>query len=326
MKMGKSMTNIRSKLLSAALCAMLGAVPLTAHFTPGQKLTYDVTFGNILKGNAEIKFFGRIASFTEAETIKVLADSALIGAGLDFVSESTLVIDADSIERFLPADSIHSDESDSIGKGNPIPIKMVKRKVHNIYFITYDTRFIGNIYNLHADIYANEDFYPLLIETHITRTGTKSQGKEIFFPERNRAIFSQIIEGKLETDTLIREHALQDVTTLPFYFSVLNNEVGSKLEVSLAQGEYVLTYVGIERLEYGEGHDYRYYDTYRIESQPPGYKIWIDTKNRLPIKVHIESQKIKMMLAKREIDKSMNPGIETEDKIREKLSHIFRSK
>ncbi len=310
-------------LLFAVFFVTLMAMPLQGHFKAGQKITYDVTFGNILKGRAVIKFFGKVTSFTEAETLTVLGDSTGISAEFDLPSESTLVIDADSIVKYYPADSVGGIESDSSVGAHPIPITMVKETVHNIYYITYDTKFIGNIYSLHADIYTNEDFFPLLIETQITRTGNHSQGKELFFPDRNMAIFSQTIGGAEEIDTLIREHPLQDITTLPFYFSVLDNKVGNALNVSLAQGELILTYVDTEIIEYGEGHDYRYYNTYRIESEPKGFKIWLNTKNKVPIRVHIENQRIKMIFSKREIDKSINASLLPADKIKQKLAHLF---
>jgi hypothetical protein len=321
--MDAMMNHFKTKSLCAVILVLLPSLPLWAYLKAGQKLTYDVTFGNMLKGHAVIRFFGDVASFTEVETLTVLADSGGIEAGLDFLSESTLVVEADSIVKYCPVDSGTVAECDSSSDDEPIPITTVKEKVHKIFYITYDTKFIGNIYNVHADIYTNADFFPLLIETKISRTGKKSKGKELFFPDRNMAIFSQTIEGVEEIDTLMREHPLQDITTLPFFFSGQSNEVGNMLDVSLAQGEYKLTYVDTEIIEYGEGHDYRYYHTYRIESQPKGFTLWLNKKNNVPVKVHIESQKIKMMLSKREIDKSGNGVLLPEDKIRQKLAHIF---
>jgi hypothetical protein len=305
------------------LFTMLIAMPLGAYFKAGQKLIYDVTFGNILKGYAEIRFFGTVATITEAETLTVLADSALIGTGIGFLSDSVLIIDADSMVEYFAPDSVGKDTIESLIKNRPIPITVIKNKPHNILYITYDTKFIGNIYNLHADIYADEQFFPLLIETQIMRTGNQSRGKELFFPDRNMAIFSQIIGEKQEIDTLLREHPLQDATTLPFYFSCMENQVGDTLYVSLAQGEYSLSYVDTEIIEYGEGHDFRYYHTYRIESEPEGFKLWIGEKIKIPIQVHLESQKIKMILSKREIDKSSSVRPLSEDEIKQKLSHLF---
>jgi hypothetical protein len=321
--MDPRMNHFKSKYFFAIMLLLVSAMPLLAHLKAGQKLTYDVTFGNVLKGHAVIKFFGDVASFTEVETLTVMADSAIIDAGLDFLSESTLVIEADSIVKYCPIDSVGEAACDSSAEEKPIAITTVKKKVHSIFYITYDTKFIGNIYNLHADIYTNEDFFPLLIETQITRTGNKSKGKELFFPDRNMAIFSQIIEGVEEVDTLWGEHSLQDITTLPFFFSGQSNGVGNTLDVSLPQGEYKLTYVDTEIIEYGEGHDYRYYHTYRIESEPKGFTLWLHKNSNVPVKVHIESQKIKMILSKREIDKSANGALLPEDKIKQKLAHIF---
>jgi hypothetical protein len=321
--MGKRTTTIGIKFLSVLLIAMLIAIPLTAHFKPGQKLIYDVTFGNILKGRAEIRFFGTVATITEAETLTVLADSALVGTEIGFLSDSVLIIDADSMVEYFPPDSVGKDTTDSLIENRPIPITVIKNKAHNILYITYDTKFIGNIYNLHADIYADEQFFPLLIETQITRTGNQSRGRELFFPDRNMAIFSQTIGEEQEIDTLLRKHPLQDATTLPFYFSCMESRVGDTLYVSLAQGEYSLSYVDTEIIEYGEGYDFRYYHTYRIESEPEGFKLWIDEKNKIPIQVHIESQKIKMILSKREIDKSSSVRPLSEDEIKQKLGHLF---
>jgi hypothetical protein len=319
------MKNVNVRYLLPFLLLMVCAVPLCGYFTAGQKLTYDITFGNILKGNAELKFFGKVASITEAETLQVMTDSALIDAGLAGPPESTLVIDADSMIMYSPPDTSGELPSDSSLSEEPVPMPVINETVHDIYFITYETRFIGNIYSLHADIYTNEEFFPLLIETKITRSGNKSKGKELFFPDRKMAVFSQTIGETEEVDTLRREHPLQDITTLPIYLSQLNKSVGSTLDVSLAQGELTLTYVDTEIIEYGEGHDYRYYDTYRIESEPKGFRLWLATKNKVPVKVHIDNQKIKMMLVNREIDKSMS-GVLSEDRIKQKLGHVFPQK
>ncbi len=313
----------RVRLFILLLGVSLFTVQLKAHLKQGQKLTYDVTFGNILKGHAVVKYHGSIASYTETETLTVLADSAMLEAGLPFLSESTLVIDADSIIEYSPADSTNKTEHDSASIPPPKPITVLREKVHDIFYISYDTHFVGNLYHLHADIFTDSVFTPLLIETQITRTGKKSQGEEQFFPAQNMAIFSQRIEGILETDTIIRQHPLQDVTTLPFYLSNMEHGVGTTLDVSLAQGEYNLSYVDEEIIEYGEGHDYRYYHTYRIESEPEGFKLWLSKNNKIPVKVYIESQKINMILAKREIDKSIPAEILSEQKVMEKLRHIF---
>lgn len=319
------MKKARIGRISLALL-LIPAVASCLHLKAGQKLTYDVTFGNVLRGRAMIKFYGKVTSFTEPETLTVMADSELIDADLEVLSDTTLIIEADSMVKYCPVDSPANAPCDSSEKGKPLPVTIVREKVHNIFFITYDTEFIGNIYNLHADIYTNADFFPLLIETKITRTGSKSQGEELFFPERNMAIFSQLIGGVREVDTIIREHPLQDVTTLPFYFSGLNNGVGDTLEVSLAQGEFTLSYTDTEIVEYGEGHDYRYYDTYRIESDPEGFKLWLGIKSKVPIKVHMESQKIKMMLSKREFEKSSDGALLPEQTIKKKLTHVFGEK
>lgn len=306
-----------------ALTTLFLAMPTWANLKQGQKLTYDVTFGNILKGNAVVTYYGKIASFTDVETLTVLADSAIINEGLDFIEGSTLVIETDSIVEYSPFDSSGEAENDSSAVEAPAPLTVIKEKVHGIFYITYDTHFLGNVYNLHADIYTDSSFFPLLIETQITRTGKKSKGREQFYPCKNMAIFSQIIEGVEEIDTLLREHPLQDVTTLPFYFTNIENEIGDTLEVSLAQGEYRLSYVDSEIVEYGEGHDYRYYHTYRIESEPEGFKLWLSKKSKIPIRVDIKSQNLKMMLAKREIDKSLPSDMLDEDRIIQKLRHIF---
>lgn len=324
--MDKKMSHNGYKWFFSVLIVLMPALPLRAQLKAGQKLTYDVVFGNVLKGHAVIKFYGKVASVTEVETVTIYADSSLIGEELDVTPESTLIIEADSLVKYCPVDSGSQHECDSLAEVAPVPITTVKKNVHNILYITYDTQFIGNIYNLHADIYTDKDFFPLLIETRITRTGNTSQGKELFFPEKRMAIFSQTIGGVHETDTLVRENPLQDVTTLPFYFSGLNNSIGSSFDVSLSQGEYALTYVDSEIIEYGEGHDYRYYNTYRIESQPKDFTLWITMNNKIPVKVHIESQKLKMILAHREIDKTGNVSPLPENKIKQKLAHIFGEK
>ena len=172
-----------------------------------------------------------------------------------------------------------------------------------LFYITYDTKFVGNIYNLHADIYANDEFFPVCIKTKIRRPGKLSEGLELFYHDRKMAIFSQIIEGKEEVDTIFRKYPIQDITTLPFYLSRINFVLGDSLKISLPQSELKLRCEKIEEIEVDEENNY---STFLIKSEPKGFKMWLNRgKNRVPIKVYIEQSKIKMLLRKIEIDKSI---------------------
>ncbi|MBE9510393.1 MAG: hypothetical protein IMY71_05900 [Bacteroidetes bacterium] len=296
---------------------------VNAKLKVGETLKYDVTFGNLLKGYAEIKFYGKITSYAEYETLTVPLEEVAIDSTLKVLSDSMYNALTDStIDEALPdlldesqADSMHEEKQDSI--------KVIKTITTNIYYITYDTKFIGNIYNLHADIYARDDFFPLLIETKIRRTGKVSRGRELFYPDKNMAIFSQIIEGEEEVDTLLRKHPLQDVTTIPFYFMGRNFGIGDFFNISLPQGEFKLTCIATERIETGEGFDFKSYNTYRIESNPEGFKVWLNKKDKVPIKVYMKEQKIKMLLKKKKIDASIKTNKFNEARVKAKLIHLF---
>lgn len=184
-----------------------------------------------------------------------------------------------------------------------------------LFHITYDTKFFANIFNSHINIYATEDLFPVRIETEIKRTGKLSKGLELFYRNKNMAIFSQVIEGKEEVDTILREHPIQDITTLPFYLMGINFDLEDTLKVSLPQGELKLTCAKIEEIMIDEDL-LNTYSTYLIKSEPKGIKIWLNRgKNKLPIKIHIEQSKIKMLLKKIEIDKSIKVKIKEEKSI-----------
>ncbi len=181
-----------------------------------------------------------------------------------------------------------------------------------LFYMTYDTKFFASIFKSHIDIYATEDFFPVRIETEIKRIGKLSKGLELFYRNKNMAIFSQIIEGKEEVDTILREHPIQDITTLPFYLMGINFDPGDTLQVSLPQGELKLARAKIEEIVIDEDF-FNTYSTYLIKSEPKGFKVWLNRgKNRLPIKIHIEQSKIKMLLKKIEIDKSIKVKIKEE--------------
>ena len=172
-----------------------------------------------------------------------------------------------------------------------------------LFYITYDTEFVGNIYNLHADIYANDEFFPVCIKTKIRRPGKLSEGLELFYHDRKMAIFSQIIEGKEEVDTIFRKYPIQDITTLPFYLSRINFVLGDSLKISLPQSELKLRCEKIEEIVVDEENNY---STFLIKSEPKGFKMWLNRgKKRVPIKVYIEQSRIKMLLRKIKIDKSI---------------------
>lgn len=182
----------------------------------------------------------------------------------------------------------------------------------DLFYMTYDTKFFASIFKSHIDIYATEDFFPVRIETEIKRIGKLSKGLELFYRNKNMAIFSQIIEGKEEVDTILREHPIQDITTLPFYLMGINFNPGDTLQVSLPQGELKLARAKIEEIVIDEDF-FNTYSTYLIKSEPKGFKVWLNRgKNRLPIKIHIEQSKIKMLLKKVEIDKSIKVKIKEE--------------
>jgi hypothetical protein len=280
----------------------------------GETMKFDVTFGGILKGKADIVFLGKITSITEYETLTIPIDMAK----LDTIHYCPL---DSSVKTIL--NSFSSDENDSNNIELPESIDVVKKKDTDIYYITYDTEFIGNIYDLHAEIYMREDFYPILIETKIIRTGKTSYGKELFFPNKKKAIFMQTIGGVTESDTLIRNNPLQDITTIPFYLMRKKFSLGTTYNVSLPQGEFEINYSEGNRLEVGEGAEYRSYETYKVESNPEGFTVWLDRKTKVPVKVNMEKQKIKMILTKRLINNNIKIKSFTETEIRKKLSHIF---
>lgn len=296
---------------------------LNAELEKGKMLKYDVTFGAILKGYAEIKFYGKVASHTDYDTIMVPYDSIPFNSSLILTPDSILEkFAADSIEEFTPDSTVESPQ-DSISNTIQDSVKILNPITTDIFFITYDTEFFGNLYSLYANIYTRDDFYPLLIETEIKRTGKLSKGLEQFFPDDKMAIFSQVIEGKKEVDTLRRNHPLQDVTTLPFYFKDKNIHIGKLFALSLPQGEYTLKCTKSEDLEFGEGFNYRYYKTNYIESNPEGFYVWLNKKNNIPIKVIIDSQKIKMVLKEEKTDKSIKNKSHNGEEVLKKLNHLF---
>jgi len=289
----------------------------------GETLNYSVIFGGILKGNAKIKFYGKIASFVNYETLFVLTEDLREDSSLRVFVDSTIQTLADTTQEKTLSDSISEISSDSLTEAIADSVKVIKTLVTNVYYITYETHFVGNIYNVNADIYATDNFLPLLIETKINRTGKTSRGKELFFPDRRMAIFSQSIENKQEADTIFRKHPLQDITTLPFY--LMNVDFGEidTVQISLAQGEIKLYKVGKQEVIIGEDN----YNTDLIESESKELKVWLNRKDKLPIKVVIEEQKIKMHLIKKEIDKSIESKLINinKEKIKTKLSHILNN-
>ncbi len=319
----------RNRFITTAVLVIILLYPLymvsgkSKSFIVGETLEYDVTFGGLLKGNAKIKFYGKVATYTKRETVTVFLEDAVLDSTLEILTDTTSGPESDSIFDNVTPDTLDESDIDSLSKPTPLITQAIKTTKTNIYYITYETKFIGNIYNLHADIYAMDGFFPLLIETEIKRGGNISSGRELFFPDKKMAIFTQTIENKEEIDTLIRNNPLQDITTIPFYFMGKNIYIGAVFNVSLAQGEYKLTSVALQRLEFGEGFDYRLYETYRVESEPKGFKIWLNKKNNVPIKVYIDYQKIRMVLRKRSIDASVKQKTFNEDTIKSKLTHVF---
>jgi|GEM_PF-3903966 len=287
----------------------------------GETLNYSVTFGGILKGNANIKFYGKIASFANYETLFVLTEDLLKDSSLKVIVDSSVRTLADTTQEKILSDSISEMSDDSLTEAISDSVKVVKTVVKNVYYITYETHFVGNIYSVNADIYATDNFLPLLIETKINRTGKTSHGKELFFPDRRMAIFSQSIDNKQEVDTIFREHPLQDITTLPFYLMNVDFDKMDTMKISLAQGEIKLYKVGKEEVIIGEDN----YSTDLIESVDKELKVWLNRKDKLPIKVVIEEQKIKMYLKGEKTDKSINSKLTDIDKekIKAKLSHFL---
>ncbi|OQX52602.1 MAG: hypothetical protein B5M53_08120 [Candidatus Cloacimonas sp. 4484_209] len=285
----------------------------------GETFLYDVTFSGVLKGKTVITFYGRITYFTRMDTIYSRVAEPL---------ENQTVIDSTKLKSLLP-NSLLKKPDTTLNDSALVPesIMVVKAETTNIYYITYDTKFIGNIYNLHADIYTRDDFFPLLIETKISRTGKLSVGHELFFPEKKTAIFSQSIEkGEIDVDTIIRSNPIQDITTLPFYFSKLNLQDSDTFHISLPQGEYKLVHTQDKTIEVGEGEDYISYKTSVFESQPSGLKVYVCKKDKIPIKVNIDTQKIKMLLIKRKINKTSLQSVKNEQlisNIRKKLKPII---
>jgi hypothetical protein len=307
---------IHKSIFAVTLLLLLFSLQANAKLKEGEVLRYKVTFGNVLKGKAEITFYGKITSYTFAETLTVSVEELREEVGYSILS--------DSIAEALLSDSSKETEGDSVKKNFIDSLEVIKFDKVDIYYITYETAFIGNIYNLHADIYTKEDFFPLYIETEIQRTGNVSHGKELFFPEQKMAIFSQIIGEENEVDTLRGENKLQDVTTIPFYFMNKNITLGSSFDVSLPQGEFELNAVGTENIEIGEDFEHQvYYNTYKISSEPKGYTLWLTKVEKLPIKVHMDEQKIRMVLKERDIDPSVTAKIFDEKKIKEKLIHLY---
>ena len=242
--------------------------------------------------------------------------------------ENQPVIDSTNLKSLL-SDSLLKKPDSTLNDSALVPesIMVVKAETTNIYYITYDTKFIGNIYNLHADIYTRDDFFPLLIETKINRTGKLSVGHELFFPEKKTAIFSQSIEkGEIDVDTIVRSNPIQDITTLPFYFSKLNLQDSDTFHISLPQGEYKLIHTQDKTIEVGEGEDYISYKTSVFESQPSGLKVYVCKKDKIPIKVNIDTQKIKMLLIKRKMNKISLQSVKNEQlisNVRKKLKPII---
>jgi len=301
------------------------ALNINGQMKVGETLNYKITFGGILKGDARIQFYGKIASFAKYETLYVstdclMSDSTLKAVLVDSTNSETVI---DSTEEKISGDSAIELQADSLVEVIPDSIKAVRTLVTNIYFITYNTHFIGNIYNLNASIYATDNFLPLLIETKIDRTGKTSYGRELFFPDRKMAIFSQNVENKQEIDTIFRKYPLQDITTLPFYLMNIDFDGVDTIEVSLAQGELKLHKVGKREVIIGEEN----FNTELVKSRPEELKVWLNRKDRLPIKVEINKQKIKMYFKSKEVNGAIDNkllGINKE-KIKVKLSHIINN-
>jgi hypothetical protein len=186
------------------------------------------------------------------------------------------------------------------GKSTMLYHGMVQLGASRVHSITYTTRFTGGIYSSTAKVYVGEDLFPIRIETEITRSGRKSKGLQEFFPERKMAIFTQVIDNNTKMDTLLREFPLQDITTLPFYLMSRSLKPSDTLEISLPQGEYRFVSEGEEIVELRESDNVR---ATVIESVPPDIKIWMDSNNRIPIKIHLRNSKILMIWEKTEKNK-----------------------
>jgi len=300
----------------------------TAKLKMGETLKYNVIFGGLLKGQATIKFYGIVTSYIKYDTTYITLTDSLRKIVRDSINSSVSdsVVKADtnsSYKEDTTLDLIEEMPQGSTFNAAPESVEVVLIDTTNIYYITYDTKFLGSIYNSHADIYTKDDFSPLFIETKIMRNGKVSHGSEIFYPAQKMAIFSQVIKDEENIDTIIRKNPLQDITTLPFYFLNIDFGVGDSFNISLPQDELKLTCIKIENIQIGGSPDYNLYRTYYIESEPQGFNVWLDMNNKIPVKVHIEEQKINMFLKKVEITQSLNDGNKHEQKVRDKLRHLF---